>query len=380
MPSFDLLVVGSGGGPGEVNLSGYLLKAHESSWDDGIVGLEAGSGLGALTRILKEQPDLFAAAAGEPGPSAVQIYSKVRTYLITHAHLDHVLSLVLMAGSVDGPRKSIRASRQCLEDLQTIFKPSRIWPNLASWDPNDSDHLYLYDPLTDDPAVYTPLHGALSVRMLPLSHGPDYTSAAFFVRHGSGPNARELLFLGDVGPDALATVPRTEAVWRAAAPKIPHALDVLFIECSWPSGRADNKLYGHLTPEHLATELENLAAAVIECRDGISGSHTSQGSVSGSSGPSSSLKHDAVSNLSRKRAFSTASPERKRQKRATSAEDLRGALTGVRVFIMHCKDDMEGKYSRPMHEVITEQVRRLVDEKGLGATVLAAEQGALIRT
>ena len=52
-----------------------------------------------------------------------------------------------MAGSVSGgPRKSIRGTRQCLEDLQTIFEPSRIWPNLASWDQNDSNHLYLYDP------------------------------------------------------------------------------------------------------------------------------------------------------------------------------------------------------------------------------------------
>ncbi|THH05574.1 hypothetical protein EW145_g4693 [Phellinidium pouzarii] len=369
MSTFDLLVVGSGGGPSEINLSGYLLKAHESSWTDGIVGIEAGSGLGALSRILQDKPDLFGST------TAVQIYSYLRSYLITHAHLDHVMSLVLMAGSVEGPRKSIRGTRQCLEDLQTVFKPSRIWPNLASWNPNDSDHLYLYDPLPDDLVTYTPLHGALSVRTLPLSHGPDYKSAAFFIRHGSGSHARELLFMGDVGPDALSADPCTAAVWRAAAPKIPHTLDALFIECSWPLGHAEDKLYGHLSPEHLVVELENLATAVVECRSGPPDARA----ASGSSGPSANVKPiENASSSSRKRAFSIVSPERKRQRRAQDTVDLHNALAGLQVFIIHCKEDMEGKYDRPMCEVITEQLRRLVDEKGLGATILAAQQGSLI--
>ncbi|KAH8108466.1 cAMP phosphodiesterases class-II-domain-containing protein [Phellopilus nigrolimitatus] len=371
MPAFDFFVVGCGGGANETNLSGYLLKAHESSWAEGIIAVEAGSGFGALKRILHEKPQLFASVAGEPAPDAARVYSYVRTYLITHAHLDHVQSLVLLAGSAGGPRKSIRGSQQCLEDLQTIFKPSRIWPNLASWDPDDSDHLYLYHSLPEDDVVYTPLHGTLSVRMLPLSHGAAYASAAFFVRHG--PSARELLFLGDVEPDALAVHPRTAAVWRAAAPKIPHVLDTLFVECSWPAGRADDKLYGHLTPAHLLVELENLAAAVVRCRPesglGESAAPLGVGSKPGASASSS-----------RKRASSIASPERKRQKRTPGAADLRGVLMGVTVYIMHCKEDMEGRYTRPMHEVITEQVRQLMDEKGLGATILAAEQGALIRT
>jgi hypothetical protein len=56
--SFDLVVVGAGGGPDETNLSAsvprsppfpltdlpisYLLKPHDTNWDDGILALEAG--------------------------------------------------------------------------------------------------------------------------------------------------------------------------------------------------------------------------------------------------------------------------------------------------------------------------------------------------
>ena len=126
-----------------------------------------GSGFGALKQILERKPDLFAATGGTVNnnhPTAARIYSYVRyaylsyftsstpvtnicrTFLVTHAHLDHVMGLVLLAGGVGGPRKSIRGSRQCLEDLETIFRPSRIWPNLASWNEKDSDHMYFFDP------------------------------------------------------------------------------------------------------------------------------------------------------------------------------------------------------------------------------------------
>ena len=131
--------------------------------------------------------------------NSIPYFPPLRTYLISHAHLDHVLSLVLLAGSFSGPRKSIRGSRDCLEDLQSIFKPSRIWPNLASWNPEDADHLYLYDPILpigespskkkkgptqdeseneENSTYYTPLHGPLTVCMFSISHGPSYDSSA----------------------------------------------------------------------------------------------------------------------------------------------------------------------------------------------------------
>lgn len=402
VPAFDLFVIGTGGGPNETNLSGYLLKAHENSWSDGIVGVEAGSGLGALKNLLeKKSKNPFASTANEPGPSAAEIYSYIRTYLISHAHLDHVLSLVLVAGSFSGPRKYIRGSRECLEDLQSIFKPSRIWPNLASWNPEDADHLYLYDPIPSavDQAhgksektaqnesrliqessieLYKPLHGPLSVYMLPISHGPSYGSSAFFVRHNK--LNREFLFFGDVEPDALAETPRISAVWQAAAPKIVSGvLSAIFIECSWPTGRPVEKIYGHMTPEYLVGELQVLASFVAKRRK------------LSSNNPSESSSNSVLSSVtSRKRASSSASPERKRIKHAEDEHSpkeeeecglisLQNALSGLNVYIIHCKEDLSGEYSpKPIHQVISSQVRDLVNKSDLGAEVIAVEQGSLI--
>lgn len=41
--AFEMVVVGSGGGPDETNLSGYLLKPRNASWRDGIIALEGGA-------------------------------------------------------------------------------------------------------------------------------------------------------------------------------------------------------------------------------------------------------------------------------------------------------------------------------------------------
>lgn len=206
-------------------------------------------------------------------------------------------------------------------------------------------------------AEYHNVSPDISIRMMPISHGHYdqsgvYDSAAFFIRHNS--NGQEFLFFGDVEPDSLAAKPRTINVWRAAAPKIPVVLSTIFIECSWSSSRPDDLLYGHLSPVHLAEELTALATEVITARKiGARESRT-----------------DSDSKPSRKRSKSN----------PLSAESLRGALNGVRVFVIHCKEDGDVAYDRPINHINTDQVRALVEMKGLGAEILAADQGMHIGT
>jgi len=350
MHTFDLIVNGCGGGPDETNLSSYLLKPSVTAWEDGIVAVEAGSGQGALSRLLCQDPHLFSSRQGPADCqtySASEIYSFVRCFLISHAHLDHVNSLVISAGSFTGVRKRIYAAKQTLQDLETVFA-GRIWPNLASWNESDENSKLLYSILHPDDN-YEPIYINISVRTIPVNHGCNdsgqYDSAAFFIRYD--PTGCEFLFFGDVEPDSLTSKPQTINVWRAAAPKIPHLLSTIFIECSWPSERRDDMLYGHLKPEHLVDELTALAAEVIKIRnDGQTDSRSR--------------------------------PVRKKQrKNPAAAEDLRGALTGVRVFVTHCKDLMDVS-KPPVRHLIVEQIRALVAAKGLGAEILPTEQGMRI--
>lgn len=188
---------------------------------------------------------------------------------------------------------------------------------------------------------------------MPLSHGTQlgnckcYESTAFFIRHDA--TSREFLYFGDVEPDSVSKRPRTIDVWRAAASKIPEMLATIFIECSWPSGRKDDMLYGHLNPDHLVGELCTLAREVLKFRR------------EESSAPTRSR------------------PLRKRQRTEdTSAEGLEGALIGVRVFITHCKEVDNVNSGRSIQHIIFEQVRDLVLERGLGAEVVLTQPGMII--
>ncbi|KAF8644150.1 hypothetical protein AX16_008677 [Volvariella volvacea WC 439] len=354
-PVFNLVVLGSGGGPDETNLSAYLLKTADSAWEDGIVALEAGSGQGALARLLRDNPKLFHESSNTDSSdnnssnyTAAQIYSFIRAFLISHAHLDHISGLVLSAGSLSGPRRRVYGASCTLKDLECVFS-DRIWPNLASWNESDESYKLLYTalPLNN----YVKLHPGISVRLMPVSHGHDslgnHESAAFFIRHDA--SSREFLFFGDVEPDTLSAKPQNSKVWRETAPKIPAILSTIFIECSWSSGRKDNMLYGHLTPEHLVDELCVLAAEVVMHRKGIA----------------TTSKHARLG------------PFRKKQKtNPIPLEDLRGALAGVRIVVIHCKDNGgEHAPNNPIREIIAGQVEALIRDKGLGAGVICAEPG-----
>jgi len=195
---------------------------------------------------------------------------------------------------------------------------------------------------------YQTIYADISVRTIALNHGHNqtsgnYGSTAFFIRHDL--HNREFLFFGDVEPDTVAPRPQTINVWRAAAPKIPQKLSAIFIECSWPSGRQEDALYGHLSPEHLVDELTALAIEVAKFRRG------------------------ELSDIR------PGPPRKKQKKNPISQDDLQGTLDGVKVYVMHCKDDLSGKSVQSMRHIIVPQVRGLVNEKGLGARILVVEPG-----
>lgn len=172
--------------------------------------------------------------------------------------------------------------------------------------------------------------------MMPISHGSNseshtYLSSAFFLRNELAD--REILLFGDVEPDSVAKTPYNVHVWRVASFMVPHRLKAIFIECSWPSGRPDALLFGHMTPEHLVEEFKVLAREVVKYRTGIN---------------------------------------------APAPSDLAGALNGLRVYIIHCKATFERANTRPVNHVIGDQVRTLSNKAKLGVEILTADQGMRI--
>ncbi|KAF9505680.1 hypothetical protein BS47DRAFT_1322241 [Hydnum rufescens UP504] len=351
--SFHLVILGCGGGPDERNLSSYLFKTQQSRWMDGILAVEAGSGLGALTELLVRDPSIFKEDSLDPfvkgesledndAPSlrAGRIYSWIRTFLVSHAHLDHVNGLILGAGATASPvPRHIAALESVIRDLESVFDGQKLWPRLARRKEElVLSHGYVYDSME----AFGPYRGVapnLSARLFPISHGlvgqVVYESTAFFVRNET--TFQEFLFFGDVEPDSISANPQTHAVWRSAAPLILAArLTHVFLECSWRKSRPPAELYGHLSPPHVVDEMKALAREVAIAR---------QGSLSINAG----LAEDC---------------------------DLVGVLVGVTLVVIHCKEPMEHlEPSSNIIDVIVGEIRELLRVECLGVNVIAAHQG-----
>lgn len=54
-----------------------------------------------------------------------------RSFIITHGHLDHVMSLVVAAGSQGGPTKYIYGLERTIQTMEMLFN-GHIWPKLAA--------------------------------------------------------------------------------------------------------------------------------------------------------------------------------------------------------------------------------------------------------
>ncbi|TIB29613.1 hypothetical protein E3P84_03650 [Wallemia ichthyophaga] len=163
-PHFDMICVGVGGGPDEGNLSSYIFKSHHQPWDDGCVAIDAGSGVGALSRAIRSDisivDDLREALPGDEyeGASskadsndtahkkvtadtrhdtdsyrlASRIYTSITAYLITHPHLDHLAGLVINSSMKFGACKRLVGFEKTLKGIEVAFG-GLLWPALASW-------------------------------------------------------------------------------------------------------------------------------------------------------------------------------------------------------------------------------------------------------
>lgn len=193
--------------------------------------------------------------------------SLIKSFVISHSHLDHIAGLVISSASDVQSKKCIYASESTLQDLQNHVFNGRIWPNMLDTGENP---LGAYSCRSLDTSKYVSIGPGLSAIAHSVTHGTTtsnnaYDSCAFFIRNDA--TNKEMLFWGDVGPDSQSTSPRNRAVWKSCAEKILNGtLDTIFLECSYTSSRPAGNLYGHLSPPFVMEELRVLADLVESSR------------------------------------------------------------------------------------------------------------------
>lgn len=168
--SFSFVCLGVGGGPLESDCSCYVVKAADRHWRQGMYVLEGGesaskpsaiapllrsrprtvtgSWLGALSRVcsdnLRKAFYDFDFSHSDASLRAGEIGSYAKAFLISHAHLDHILGMVLGSASLPGKR-AVYGLKSTLENLLGIFD-GKLWPKLASFREDDPFIVYHFKP------------------------------------------------------------------------------------------------------------------------------------------------------------------------------------------------------------------------------------------
>ncbi|POY70977.1 putative 3',5'-cyclic-AMP phosphodiesterase [Rhodotorula taiwanensis] len=308
---------------------------------------------------------------------------RLRFFVITHGHLDHIAGLVISSALCRPQVKPIYGVEHTIANIERAMDGG-VWPVLGAREKSKEGKglAYQYRVIEAPISQSIPLSSALSFSALPVAHGPNpstsvatpaslashsksdstksssdvYHSTAVFLREEV--SKREFLFFGDVEPDSVSGTDLNRKVWTAAASKIvAGSLDVIFIECSYPSSQPRAQLFGHLSPPYVMEELAVLEELVVASRGTKGGAADAKG----------------------------------------------GPLAGVTVVITHIKDELylpppdtapssatsdpttsaaaasiEAKYPREretVHERIERELNELERERGTGVRFVLAEQG-----
>ncbi|TFH08823.1 MAG: hypothetical protein E4H08_07050 [Candidatus Atribacteria bacterium] len=246
------IVLGSGGGPREDNLSSYML--FPSGAPEEAIALDAGT----LTVGIRHADELgnlwdFAVPSGSNLTREGYVYQNIKAYLLSHAHLDHT-SAHYLNGPVDiyGAKKPIMGIQSTIDNIASGIYNWNTWADFVA--------LGYYEYSVLSPSVETAIPGtSMTVEAYPVSHGAPYESTAFLVRSGDD----YVLYFGDVGPEGVEGTGLITTVWERVAPLIADgSLLGMFLEISYAEGRPDSLLFGHLTPSWMMAEMHTLAQLV----------------------------------------------------------------------------------------------------------------------
>ena len=215
-----------------------------------VLGCSGAIAAGCKTTSFLLDDDVLVDAGTGVGDLTLEALARIEHILITHSHLDHVLSIGLLADSVIRQRQLegrppiwVHALPETLAALRTHIFNGVIWPDFTRLPSAERPVL----ALTPIAVGETMLLGGKKIEVLPAAH--TVPAVGFGVDGGT---AGWWIFTGDTGPNP--------ALWeRLQTMNVAH----LVIETAFGDDeRQLARISRHLCPSALGHELKNLAGNV----------------------------------------------------------------------------------------------------------------------
>lgn len=247
---FQIITLGSDGGVIDGNISGYLVR---DKGEENFVALDAGTILPGITSGLEKNnfKGITIPKDTEWSDTGYIFREKIKGYLISHGHLDHISGLVI--SSTEDTKKDIYGLKSTIETLKNNVFNWKLWPNFTNEGEGFKLNQYTYQELKSN-EIKNISGTNLKVIAFPLSHS-NYESTMFLVEN----NGEYLAYYGDVGPDKVENSKGLEESFKVLGPLIKEKkLKAIMIESSFDSSKDDKGLFGHLSPKWINEELKVL--------------------------------------------------------------------------------------------------------------------------
>ena len=212
-----------------------------------VLGCSGSIAAGSRTTSFLLDDDVLIDAGTGVGDLTLDELARIDHILISHSHLDHVLSIGLLADSVarrrvDAPAIIVHALPATLEALRTHIFNGVIWPDFTRL-PSAEKPLLAFEPFVVGDVLAI---GERRIEVLPAIHTVPAVGFAGLAEPGAW------VFTGDTGPNP--------ALWqRLRSLSVAH----LVIETAFSDEeRALAKISSHLCPSTLGRELKQLEGSI----------------------------------------------------------------------------------------------------------------------
>lgn len=215
-----------------------------------VLGCSGSIAAGSKTTAFLLDDDVLVDAGTGVGDLSLDELTRIDHILLSHSHLDHILSIPLLADSVLRARVNAQVHRpihvhalpQTLQALRDHVFNGVLWPDFTRL-PSPQRAILEFHPLAERQKLTL---GGKSIEVLPAAH--TVPAVGYAVDSPSG----WWIYTGDTGPNP--------AFWKAVNGR---RIAALVIETAFSDEERDlAQISGHLAPESLATELAQLDGSV----------------------------------------------------------------------------------------------------------------------
>ena len=218
-----------------------------------VLGCSGSIAAGSRTTSFLLDSDVLIDAGTGVGDLTLDELAAIDHILVSHSHLDHVLSIGLLADSVarrrvGRPPIRVHALQATLDALRKHLFNGVIWPDFTRL-PSAEQPILAFEPFAVGDVLAI---GARRIEVLPAEHTVPAVGFAVLARAGGHGSGGAWVFTGDTGPNP--------ALWqRVRSLKVAH----LVIETAFSDEeRAVAKISSHLCPSTLGKELAQLDGSV----------------------------------------------------------------------------------------------------------------------